>query len=179
MAATIGQLDPRSAQIATVEDPIEVIYPSHSIIQREIGTHVESFPEAIRDCVRQSRTTIVVSESGTRKRRMLRFWLHPLGIVFLPPSTLTVPSIYTPGCSRWLTSATSACSLEICVGSWTCGSGVAAPCAALGAEKKGGHVKAEASFIATLRALSLVRGLTQQQVMLATALTRLRLRSSA
>ncbi len=62
MAATIGQLDPRSAQIATVEDPIEVIYPSHSIIQREIGTHVESFPEAIRDCVRQSRTTIVVSE---------------------------------------------------------------------------------------------------------------------
>lgn len=62
MAATIGQLDPRSAQIATVEDPIEVIYPSHSIIQREIGTHVESFPEAIRDCVRQSRSTIVVSE---------------------------------------------------------------------------------------------------------------------
>jgi len=62
MAATIGQLDPLSAQIATVEDPIEVIYPSHSIIQREIGTHVDSFPEAIRDCVRQSRSTIVVSE---------------------------------------------------------------------------------------------------------------------
>jgi len=62
MAAAIGQLDPRSAQIATVEDPIEVIYPSHSIIQREIGTHVETFAEAIRDCVRQSRTTIVVSE---------------------------------------------------------------------------------------------------------------------
>lgn len=62
MAATIGQLDPRSAQIATVEDPIEVIYPSHSVIQREIGTHVENFAEAIRDCVRQSRTTIVVSE---------------------------------------------------------------------------------------------------------------------
>lgn len=62
MAASIGNLDPRASQIATVEDPIEVIYPSHSIIQREIGTHVENFAEAIRDCVRQSRTTIVVSE---------------------------------------------------------------------------------------------------------------------
>lgn len=62
MAATIGNLDPRAAQIATIEDPIEVLYPSHSIIQREIGTHVDSFPEAIRDCVRQSRSTIVVSE---------------------------------------------------------------------------------------------------------------------
>lgn len=62
MAGCIGQLDPRQSQIATVEDPIEVLYPSYSIIQREIGTHVDNFAEAIRDCVRQSRTTIVVSE---------------------------------------------------------------------------------------------------------------------
>lgn len=62
MAAVIGNLDPIASQIATVEDPIEVIYPSYSIIQREIGTHVDSFEEAIRDCVRQSRSTIVVSE---------------------------------------------------------------------------------------------------------------------
>lgn len=62
MAAVIGQLDPRQSQIAIIEDPIEVLYPSFSIIQREIGTHVENFAEAIRDCVRQSRTTIVVSE---------------------------------------------------------------------------------------------------------------------
>lgn len=62
MAATIGKLDPRVHAIATVEDPIEVVYPSTSIIQREIGTHVDSFPEAIRDCVRQNRTSIVVSE---------------------------------------------------------------------------------------------------------------------
>lgn len=62
MAAVIGQLDSRFASIATVEDPIEVLYPSQSIIQREIGTHVDSFPDAIRDCVRQNRTTIVVSE---------------------------------------------------------------------------------------------------------------------
>ncbi len=62
MAATIGRLDPRTTSIATVEDPIEVLYPSASIIQREVGTHVDSFPEAIRDCVRQNRTTIVVSE---------------------------------------------------------------------------------------------------------------------
>lgn len=62
MAGCIGNLDPTQAQIATVEDPIEVLYPSYSIIQREIGSHVDSFAEAIRDCVRQSRTTIVVSE---------------------------------------------------------------------------------------------------------------------
>jgi twitching motility protein PilT len=62
MAATIGKLDPRITSIATVEDPIEVVYPSSSIIQREIGTHVDSFPDAIRDCVRQNRTCIVVSE---------------------------------------------------------------------------------------------------------------------
>lgn len=62
MAAAIGKLNPRKHSIATVEDPIEVIYPDPAIIQREVGTHVDSFPEAIRDCVRQNRTTIVVSE---------------------------------------------------------------------------------------------------------------------
>ncbi|MCF5371286.1 ATPase, T2SS/T4P/T4SS family [Pseudomonas syringae] len=62
MAASIGMLDDRNAQIATVEDPIEVLYPSETILQREVGTHVESFAEAIKDCVRQNRTTIVVSE---------------------------------------------------------------------------------------------------------------------
>lgn len=62
MAACIGRLDPRVISIATVEDPIEVIYPDESIIQREVGTHVDSFPEAIRDCVRQTRDVIVVGE---------------------------------------------------------------------------------------------------------------------
>lgn len=62
MAACIGNLDDRQSQIATVENPIEVLYPSFSIIQREVGTHVDDFPEAIRDCVRQNRTTIVISE---------------------------------------------------------------------------------------------------------------------
>lgn len=61
-AAVIGNLDPIASQIAMVEDPTEVLFPSYSIIQREVGTHVESFEEAIRDCVRQSRSTIVVSE---------------------------------------------------------------------------------------------------------------------
>lgn len=62
LAATIGHLDPRWAKITTVEDPIEVVYPDPAIIQREIGTHVDSFPEAIRECVRQTRNTIVISE---------------------------------------------------------------------------------------------------------------------
>ncbi|MFL1449373.1 ATPase, T2SS/T4P/T4SS family [Pseudomonas tritici] len=62
MAACIGNLDPHASEIAMIEDPIEIIFPDPMIIQREINTHVDSFPEAIRDCVRQSRTTIVVSE---------------------------------------------------------------------------------------------------------------------
>lgn len=62
MAATIGQLDPSQSDIATLEDPIEFLYDDESILQREVGAHVGSFAEGIIDCVRQNRTTIVVSE---------------------------------------------------------------------------------------------------------------------
>jgi twitching motility protein PilT len=48
--------------IGTVEDPIEGILSGPGVIQREVGTHVESFAAAIKDFVRQNRHTIAVSE---------------------------------------------------------------------------------------------------------------------
>ena len=62
MTAAIGKLLETEASVGTVEDPIEALYDKQSVIQREIGTHVKSFPEAIRDCVRQQRNVIVISE---------------------------------------------------------------------------------------------------------------------
>lgn len=63
MYATIDKMDKRDrGLLGTVEDPIETIYYGPGVIQREIGTHVESFEQAIRDCVRQNRRTIMVSE---------------------------------------------------------------------------------------------------------------------
>ncbi|MBM5458990.1 Flp pilus assembly complex ATPase component TadA [Pseudomonas sp. P66] len=48
--------------LGTVEDPIEVEFTGGAVIQREVGTHVDSFSEAIRDFVRQYRKTIMVGE---------------------------------------------------------------------------------------------------------------------
>lgn len=48
--------------LGTVEDPIEVEFQGGSVIQREVGTHVDSFEEAIKDFVRQYRKTIMVGE---------------------------------------------------------------------------------------------------------------------
>ncbi len=63
MYAAIDKMDKRErGQLGTVEDPIEQIYTGAGVIQREVGTHVESFEQAIRDCVRQNRRTIMVSE---------------------------------------------------------------------------------------------------------------------
>ena len=48
--------------IGTVEDPIEGLLTGPGVIQREVGTHVDSFAQAIKDFVRQNRHTIAVSE---------------------------------------------------------------------------------------------------------------------
>lgn len=56
----LGRLE--RGPMGTVEDPIEVIFQGGSVIQREVGTHVESFEEAIKDFVRQNRKTIMVGE---------------------------------------------------------------------------------------------------------------------
>ncbi len=48
--------------LGTVEEPIEFIFPGSGVIQREVGTDVDSFAEAIKDFVRQNRKTIMVGE---------------------------------------------------------------------------------------------------------------------
>jgi twitching motility protein PilT len=63
MIATIDKMGRRQrGGLGTVEEPIEFIFPPGGVIQREVGTDVESFAEAIRDFVRQNRKTIMVGE---------------------------------------------------------------------------------------------------------------------
>lgn len=61
--SAIDRMDKRErGPITTIDDPTEIILRGPGVIQREIGTHVASFPQAIRDCMRQFRKTIVISE---------------------------------------------------------------------------------------------------------------------
>lgn len=63
MIASIERLGrAKRGNLGTVEDPIEVEFTGGGVIQREVGTHVDSFAEAIRDFVRQYRKTIMVGE---------------------------------------------------------------------------------------------------------------------
>lgn len=63
MCATIAKMDRRvRGNLGTVENPIEYIFEGSGVIQREIGEHTESAEAAIRDCVRQHRRTIMISE---------------------------------------------------------------------------------------------------------------------
>jgi twitching motility protein PilT len=54
----------RSVNVVTLEDPIEFLYRSDSsqVIQREIGTHVESFAQGLRAALRQDPDVILVGE---------------------------------------------------------------------------------------------------------------------
>jgi twitching motility protein PilT len=54
----------RNSVILTLEDPIEFVHESKSslVIQREIGTHVDSFQEGLRSAVREDPDVILVGE---------------------------------------------------------------------------------------------------------------------
>ncbi len=61
--SALERMDKRDrGPIGTVEDPIEGLLSGPGVIQREVGTHVDSFANAIRDFMRQNRHTIAVSE---------------------------------------------------------------------------------------------------------------------
>lgn len=61
--SALERMDKRDrGPIGTVEDPIEGLLSGPGVIQREVGTHVDSFANAIRDFMRQNRHTIGVSE---------------------------------------------------------------------------------------------------------------------
>ena len=65
LAAMIDYInESRNLNIISLEDPIEFVHPSkHSqIIQREVGTHVESFADGVRSAMREDPDVILVGE---------------------------------------------------------------------------------------------------------------------
>lgn len=52
----------KRGNLGTVEQPIEFIFPEDGVIQREVGTHVDSFAEAVEHFLRMDRDTIMIGE---------------------------------------------------------------------------------------------------------------------
>jgi len=65
LAAMIDYLNStRSLNIVSLEDPIEFVHPSKrcQVVQRELGTHISSFAEGVRDSLREDPDVILVGE---------------------------------------------------------------------------------------------------------------------
>jgi len=65
LAAMLNEINERrQAHIVTIEDPIEFVHSSKKCLinQREIGTHVKSFPRALRAVLREDPDVILVGE---------------------------------------------------------------------------------------------------------------------
>jgi len=65
LAAMIDYInESRNMNIISLEDPIEFVHPSKQsqIIQREVGTHVESFADGVRSAMREDPDVILVGE---------------------------------------------------------------------------------------------------------------------
>lgn len=63
LQAAVDALEPAvRGALGIVEDPVEIIHPDLTVIQRQVGEQTESFAEAIRDFMRQYRQTIIVGE---------------------------------------------------------------------------------------------------------------------
>ena len=63
LQSAVDALEPAiRGALGLVEDPVEIIHPDPTVIQRQVGEHTESFAEAIRDFMRQYRQTIIVGE---------------------------------------------------------------------------------------------------------------------
>ena len=65
LAAMIDYINKsRNMNIISLEDPIEFVHPSKQsqVIQREVGTHVESFADGVRSAMREDPDVILVGE---------------------------------------------------------------------------------------------------------------------
>ncbi len=65
LAAMINHLNlTRNLNIISLEDPIEFVHPSKKcqVIQREVGTHVQSFADGVRSAMREDPDVILVGE---------------------------------------------------------------------------------------------------------------------
>lgn len=65
LAALIEHINQtRAVHIITIEDPIEYVFESKKslIHQREISTHTQSFPRAIKSALREDPDVVVIGE---------------------------------------------------------------------------------------------------------------------
>lgn len=65
LAALVNHINnTRPLHIITVEDPIEFVYPVNKcmVVQRQVGTHVDSFSSALRSALREDPDVILVGE---------------------------------------------------------------------------------------------------------------------
>jgi len=65
LAALVAELnETRDDHIVTIEDPIEVVQPSHKcqVTQREVGPHTQSFASALKGALREDPDVIVIGE---------------------------------------------------------------------------------------------------------------------
>lgn len=76
LAACIRKLSEKPLHIITIEDPIEFLFESDTALihQREIGSHVTSYEEAITEALRQDPDVIVIGEVRTAEE--IRRALH-------------------------------------------------------------------------------------------------------
>lgn len=86
MAALLELVNRRlQKHIITVEDPIEVLFDSKRsmIEQREVGTHVESFYEALRGALRQDPDLIFVGEIRDAETAMMTLRAAQVGALVM------------------------------------------------------------------------------------------------
>lgn len=68
--------------IYTIEDPIEYVFVEHgasTVVQREVGVHATSYPEAIEDALRSKPNIIVVGEMRNVETRDAALWAATTG----------------------------------------------------------------------------------------------------
>jgi twitching motility protein PilT len=84
LAAIVDEIN-RSARrhILTIEDPIEFLHEpiGSAISQRQVGTHVESFAEALRSALRESPDVLVVGEMRDSETLMLALQAAETGVL--------------------------------------------------------------------------------------------------
>jgi twitching motility protein PilT len=96
LGAMINHLnETRHEHIITIEDPVEIVHKNKNctITQREVGTHTQSFANALRACLREDPNIILVGEMRD---------LETVSIAITAAETghLVLGTLHTPGAAR-------------------------------------------------------------------------------
>lgn len=84
LAAIIDEINRSSRRhVLTIEDPIEFLHEpiGSAITQRQVGTHVDSFAEALRSALRESPDVLVVGEMRDSETLMLALQAAETGVL--------------------------------------------------------------------------------------------------